>query len=252
MGMFDGKAAIVTGAAHGIGRASARQFAAEGASVVVADVDVDGGEETVELVVDDGGEAVFARTDVADPDQVEAMVETAVREFGRLDYAHNNAGVVGGGAPIPEMSVETWTRGIGVMLTGVFLGMKYEIPRILEQGGGAIVNTSSGAGLIGFPGMADYVAAKHGVIGLTRTAALENADTGLRVNAICPGTARTKMVEDWMDGDEAAEAQVRDLHPIGRIATADEIANAVIWLCSDQASFVLGHSMVIDGGYSIQ
>ena len=151
-----------------------------------------------------------------------------------------------------DMPVEVWERGVGVMLTGVFLCLKFEIPAILAQGGGAIVNTSSGAGLIGFPGMADYVSSKHGVLGLTKTAALENAQTGLRINAICPGTARTKMVEDWIGGDDAAEQQVRDLHPIGRIAAPEEIANAVLWLCSDEASFVMGHAMVVDGGYSIQ
>jgi NAD(P)-dependent dehydrogenase (short-subunit alcohol dehydrogenase family) len=252
MGRFDGKVAIVTGAANGIGRATAHGFAREGARVLAADVDVDGGEATVRAIRDDGGEAEFARTDVSVPAEVEAMVATAVNRWGRLDYAHNNAGIVGAGSTIAEMPVDVWQRGIGVMLTGVFLGLKYEIPAILASGGGAIVNTSSGAGLIGFPGMADYVSAKHGVIGLTKTAALENAQTGVRINAICPGTARTKMVEDWIGGDDAAEQQVRDLHPIGRIAAADEIAAAVLWLCSDEASFVMGHAMVVDGGYSIQ
>jgi NAD(P)-dependent dehydrogenase (short-subunit alcohol dehydrogenase family) len=138
------------------------------------------------------------------------------------------------------------------MLTGVFLCLKYEIPAILKQGSGAIVNTSSGAGLIGFPTMANYVAAKHGVIGLTKTAALENATTGLRINAVCPGTARSKMVDEWIDGDPAKEAEVVAMHPIGRIAESEEIAAAVLWLCSDSASFMIGHSLVIDGGYSIQ
>jgi NAD(P)-dependent dehydrogenase (short-subunit alcohol dehydrogenase family) len=252
MGRFEGKVAIVTGAANGIGRATARGFAREGARVLAADVDDEGGRATVEAIRADGGEAEFAPTDVSVPAEVEAMVATAVDRWGRLDYAHNNAGIVGAGSPIAEMPFETWQRGIGVMLTGVFLGLKYEIPAILASGGGAIVNTSSGAGLIGFPGMADYVSAKHGVIGLTKTAALECAQTPLRINAVCPGTARTKMVEDWIGGDDAAEQQVRDLHPIGRIATPDEIAAAVLWLCSDEASFVVGHAMVVDGGYSIQ
>jgi NAD(P)-dependent dehydrogenase (short-subunit alcohol dehydrogenase family) len=249
---FDGKVAIVTGAANGIGRASASRFAREGAAVLVADVDEVGGTNTAKAILAEGGDAHFVQTDVSVPVDVERMVQLALDRWGRLDYAHNNAGVVGAGSPVAEMPVDVWERGIGVMLTGVFLGMKYEIPAILASGGGAIVNTSSGAGLIGFPGMADYVASKHGVIGLTKTAALEYAQSGLRINAVCPGTARTKMVEDWIGDDAAAEAQVRDLHPIGRIASPDEIAAAVLWLCSDEASFVIGHAMVVDGGYVIQ
>jgi NAD(P)-dependent dehydrogenase (short-subunit alcohol dehydrogenase family) len=252
-GRFVGKVAIVTGAASGIGRASAIGFARGGAKVVVADIDRAGGQETVRLIGGDGGEACFAETDVADSLSVQAMVNTAISQYGRLDYAHNNAGVVGAGAPIAELPEDVWNRGIGVMLTGVFLCLKYEIPHIVAQGpGGAIVNTSSGAGLIGFPGMADYVSSKHGVIGLTRTAALELATTGVRVNCVCPGTARSRMVNDWMGDDPALEKQVVDMHPIGRIAEAEEIVDAVLWLCSGESSFVLGHSLVVDGGYSIQ
>jgi NAD(P)-dependent dehydrogenase (short-subunit alcohol dehydrogenase family) len=251
-GRFEGKVAIVTGAAHGIGRASATRFAREGAAVLVADVDDDAGAATAKAITAAGGDAHFLHTDVSDPAQVERMVATTVERWGRLDFAHNNAGIVGAGSLVADMPVEVWQRGIGVMLTGVFLGLKYEIPAILASGGGAIVNTSSGAGIIGFPGMADYVASKHGVIGLTKTAALEYAPQGVRINAVCPGTARTKMVEDWIGGDPAAEAQVRDLHPVGRIAEPDEIAAAVLWLCSDEASFVVGHAMTVDGGYTIQ
>ena len=252
MPQFDGKVAIVTGAASGIGRASARLFAREGARVVVADIDTEGGESTVGLVKDAGGDATFVRTDVAEPADVEAMVAAAIDRYGRLDFAHNNAGIVGAGAEIADMPIEVWQRGIAVMLTGVFLCMKYEIPRIREAGGGAIVNTSSGAGLIGFPGMANYVAAKHGVLGLTKTAALECATSGIRINAICPGTARSRMVEDWIGGDPAQEAMVAGLHPIGRIAEPEEIAEAAIWLCSDAASFMIGHALAVDGGYTIQ
>ncbi len=249
---FESKVAIVTGAASGIGRAAALAFAREGAAVGLVDIDLPGIEAVARSIEAAGGRAEPVLADVSDPSAVSAMVEQVVGRFGELHYAFNNAGVVGAGAPIAEMPVESWQRGIGVMLTGVFLCLKYEIPAIIASGGGAIVNTSSGAGLIGFPGMGDYVASKHGVIGLTRTAALEYVGSGIRINCICPGTARSRMVEDWMQGDPAAEAQVAGLHPIGRIAEPDEIAHAALWLCSDEASFMVGHSMVIDGGYTIQ
>jgi NAD(P)-dependent dehydrogenase (short-subunit alcohol dehydrogenase family) len=249
---FEGKVAIVTGAANGIGQATAAAFAFRGASVLLADIDVERGEAAAARITDDGGTASFIRADVSNSADVKAMVDAAVERYGRLDYAHNNAGIVGGGATVVDMPEETWNQGIGVMLTGVFLCLKYEIPAILEQSGGAIVNTSSGAGIIGFPTMSNYVAAKHGVIGLTKTAALEYATSGIRINAVCPGTARSKMVDDWISGDPAKEAEVAALHPIGRIAEAEEIANAVLWLCSDAASFMIGHAMVVDGGYTIQ
>jgi NAD(P)-dependent dehydrogenase (short-subunit alcohol dehydrogenase family) len=249
---FDGKVAVITGAANGIGAATAEGFASRGAKVLLADIDVDQGEAVARRITGDGGTASFLRTDVSVPADVEAMVAAALDRYGRLDYAHNNAGIVGGGATVVDMPVETWNQGIGVMLTGVFLCLKYEIPAMLAGGGGAIVNTSSGAGVIGFPTMANYVAAKHGVIGLTKTAALEFATSGVRINAVCPGTARSKMVDEWIGGDPAQEAQVAALHPIGRIAEAEEIASAVLWLCSDAASFMIGHAMVVDGGYTIQ
>jgi len=252
MGQFDGKVAIVTGAASGIGRASAQRFAAEGAKVVVADVDATWGAQTVASITEAGGEAIFSSTDVSDPAQVEAMVELAISTYGRLDLAHNNAGIIQEHAPVADLSIEEWNRGIGVMLTGVFLCMKFEIPKILEQGGGAIVNTSSGAGIIGFPGAAPYVSAKHGVIGLTKTAALEYTTKNVRINCICPGTARTRMVDEWIAGSAENEAMVAGLHPIGRIAEPEEIAAAAIWLCSDDASFMCGHALAIDGGYTIQ
>ncbi len=252
MPAFDGKVAVITGAANGIGAATAEGFASRGAKVLLADIDVDRGEAVARRITEEGGTASFLRTDVSVPADVEAMVAAALDRYGRLDYAHNNAGIVGGGATVVDMPIETWNQGIGVMLTGVFLCLKYEIPAMLAGGGGAIVNTSSGAGLIGFPTMANYVAAKHGVIGLTKTAALEFATSGVRINAVCPGTARSKMVDEWIGGDPAQEAQVAALHPIGRIAEAEEIASAVLWLCSDAASFVIGHAMVVDGGYTVQ
>ena len=247
---FDGKVVAITGAASGIGRATARRFAACGARVVAADIDVPGAHETVDLITAAGGTATAVRTDVADSASVQAMVATAVTTYGGLDIAHNNAGIVGAGANIGEMADETWERGIAVMLSGVFYGIKHEVPAILARGGGAIINTSSGAGLIGFPGMANYVAAKHGVIGLTKTAALEYIKQGIRINAICPGTARSRMVDEWIDGSAEAEAQVAALHPIGRIAEADEIAEAVLWLASPAASFVVGVALPVDGGYT--
>jgi NAD(P)-dependent dehydrogenase (short-subunit alcohol dehydrogenase family) len=251
-GRFDGKVTLVTGAASGIGRAAALQFAAQGASVAVADIDEAGARSTAKVIEAGGGRAHAIPVDVADAESVESMVDGVAKTFGALHYAFNNAGIVGAGASIADMPVDVWDRGIAVMLSGVFLCLKFEIPLLLGSGGGAIVNTSSGAGIIGFPGMANYVAAKHGVIGLTKTAALEYIGSGIRINAVCPGTARSRMVEDWMQGDTGAEAEVAGLHPIGRIADPDEIAAAALWLCSDEASFVVGHALVVDGGYTIQ
>jgi NAD(P)-dependent dehydrogenase (short-subunit alcohol dehydrogenase family) len=251
MGEFDGQVALVTGAASGIGRASARLFAEAGARVVVADIDRPGAEDTAAVIEQAGGEALAVEVDVADSASVQAMVAAAVERFGRLDIAHNNAGIMGAGADIIDMDDSVWQRGIDVMLTGVFLCMKHEIPHMLERGKGVVINTSSGAGLIGFPGQANYVAAKHGVIGLTRSAALEYITRGVRINAICPGTARSRMVDEWMDGSAEAEAEVAALHPIGRIAEPEEIARAALWLASDASSFVVGVALPVDGGYTV-
>ena len=251
MGALEGKVALVTGAAMGIGRASALIFSREGASVVVADIDEDQGRQTVALVEQAGGRASFVRADVSVKADVEAMVRHAVTTFGGLDCAHNNAGMAAPMAPLADYPDDGWERTIAVMLTGVYLCMKAEIPRMLERGGGAIVNTASGVGLIGYPAQAAYTASKHGVLGLTKVAALDYGARGVRVNAICPGTARTPMVEQAVRADPAIDAHLRGLHPIGRIAEPEEIAEAAVWLCTPAASFVLGAALPVDGGYVV-
>lgn len=232
----------------GIGRASALGFARAGAAVVIADVDEAGGRETVALAEADGGRAIFVPTDVSSEESVAAMVATTIAEFGRLDYAHNNAGVAGDQHDVADLPTAEWDRVQGVMLRGVYLCMKHEIPHMLAEGG-SVVNTASGAGLVAYPGQAPYVSSKHGVIGLTKTAALEYGRQGVRVNAVCPGTVLTPMVEKVIA--RGLEPALIALHPIGRIGTADEVANAVLWLCSDDASFVIGHSLSVDGGYVV-
>jgi len=251
-GALHGKAALVTGGGSGLGRASAIAFARAGATVTVADVDADGGKETAALVFEEaGGDAEFVRADVTDPDDVAAMVDKAVSRWGRLDCAVNNAGTTGPGAPTADYTLEDWNRTVGLNLTGVFLCLRYEIPAMLEHGG-AIVNMASGAGLVGFPGLPAYVASKHGVVGLTRAAALEYAPQGVRVNAICPGSTRTPMLESFMGGDEKVERMMTRSVPLGRLGRPEEIAEAVVWLCSDAASFVVGHALAVDGGAVIQ
>ena len=246
---FGGRVAIVTGGAAGIGRASALAFARAGASVVVADVDEAAGHETVSLARAAGGNARFVVTDVSSSGSVQQMVEFTIGAYGRLDYAHNNAGVAGAQHDVADLPETEWDRVQQVMLRGVYLSMKYELPHLLATGG-AIVNTASGAGLVGYPGQSPYVSSKHGVLGLTKAAALEYGHRGVRVNAVCPGTVLTPMVERAV-ATPGLEAQLVALHPIGRIGTPEEIANAVLWLCSDDASFVLGHALAVDGGYVI-
>jgi NAD(P)-dependent dehydrogenase (short-subunit alcohol dehydrogenase family) len=251
MASLEGKVAVVTGAAAGIGRASAQIFAREGASVVVADVDEEGGRETVAMIEAAGGRASFIRTDVSVAPEVAAMVHHARATYGGLDCAHNNAGIAAPLAPLADYPDEGWHRTLAVMLTGVYLCLKAQIPAMLERGGGAIVNTASGVGLVGYPHQAAYTASKHGVIGLTKVAALDYGARGIRVNAVCPGTARTPMVDKALARDPSIEKHLRALHPIGRIAEASEVAEAAVWLCTPAASFVLGVALPVDGGYVV-
>jgi NAD(P)-dependent dehydrogenase (short-subunit alcohol dehydrogenase family) len=255
-GRVEGKVALVTGGASGIGRATALTFAREGAKLVIADMNEEGGQQTSHMITEKGGEAIFVRTDVSQAVEVQALISQAVETYGRLDCAHNNAGISGFGiagdsyALTAEYPEERWHQVIAVNLTGVWLCMKYELQQMLTQGGGAIVNTASVAGLIGSRGLAAYVASKHGVVGLTKTAALEYAQQGIRVNCVCPGVIQTPMTARALS-DPALQAQIT-ARPMGRVGAPEEVAEAVVWLCSDAASFVTGHTMTVDGGYVAQ
>lgn len=247
---FKNKVAIVTGGSFGIGRATALAFAKKGARVVV--VDWKENTETIDLIKKAGGEAIFIKCDVSKPADVKTMVEKTIATFGRLDYAFNNAGIEGKQGKTVECSEENFDQTIAVNLKGIWLCMKHQIPEMLEQSKGVIVNCSSVAGLVGFAGLPAYVASKHGVIGLTKTAALEYATQGIRVNAVCPGVIQTPMIDRITGKEKEAVAQFTELEPIGRFGQPEEIANAVIWMCSDEASFVTGHPMVVDGGFVTQ
>ncbi|VVB94687.1 L-rhamnose 1-dehydrogenase (NADP(+)) [uncultured archaeon] len=249
---LENKVVLVTGGGSGIGRACALAFAREGAKVVVADVGVRGGEETVQMIKEAGGESIFVKTDVSRTDDVEALVKKAVDTYGRLDCAINNAGIEGIMAQTADCTEENWDRVININLKGVWLCMKYEIPVMRNQGGGSIVNMASVAALVGFQEMPAYCASKGGIIQLTKVAALEYAKAGIRVNAVCPGVIRTPMVERLTSGNPEAEAQYAAMEPVGRMGTPEEIAESVVWLCSDAASFVTGHPMVVDGGLIAQ
>jgi NAD(P)-dependent dehydrogenase (short-subunit alcohol dehydrogenase family) len=252
MGSMDGRVAIVTGGSAGIGEATARALAAEGASVTVADVDEERGAEVVAAIQESGGRALFTRVDVRDEADTRAMVDLTVEAFGRLDVAFNNAGVESEPTPLPETTSASWDRTIAVNLTGVWRCMQAEIPRMLEAGGGSIVNCASIAGLVGFRDMAPYVASKHGVVGLTRTASLELAPRGIRVNAVCPGVIETAMVRRIAEEQPEMMAGIVGAHPVGRVGQPEEIAATVLWLCSDGAAFVTGQAIAVDGGYTTQ
>jgi len=247
---FDGKVALVTGGGSGIGRATALAFAREGAQVVVGDRNTRRGEETVSLIRNASGTASFRRTDVLVAADIEALVEHAISEYGGLDLAFNNAGIEGDVRPLVEQTEANYDTLMDINVKGVWLSMKYEIPRMLERGGGAIVNSSSVAGVIGFPGLGIYIASKHAVIGLTKTAALEYSAQGIRVNAVNPALIDTEMVDRLAAGLNMKKDDLSTLHPIGRIGQVDEVADAVLWLCSGRASFVTGHSLVVDGGFT--
>lgn len=247
---FTNKVAIVTGGSFGIGRAAAVAFARRGARVVIADRVEDA--ETLHLIRSAGGEALFVTCDVSRAVEVSAMVEQAVEKFGRLDFAFNNAGVEGLTAPVAECTEENWNKTIDVNLKGVWLCMKHEIPHMLRQGRGAIVNNASVAGLVGFPGLPAYVASKHGIIGLTKNAALENAKSGIRVNAVCPGVIKTPMIDRVTGKNKEVEKRFMSMEPVGRLGQPEEVAEAVVWLCSEAASFITGAALPVDGGWIAQ
>lgn len=242
---FEGKVALVTGASGGIGRATALAFASSMASVVVSDVNETGGNETVAAIIAAGGTAIFHKCDVSDARAVKALVARAVAEYGRLDFAHNNAGI--NSVMANEYDDEIWVKSIAINLTGVMLCIREQVEVMLKQGSGAIVNTASINGLVGNPSQPAYVAGKHGVVGLTRHAALRHARAGIRVNAVCPGVIETPMTDSIAANPEIRKI-MENMTPMGRMGQPEEIASAVLWLCSDQASFVTGHAMVIDGG----
>jgi len=247
---FKNKVALVTGGSFGIGRATALAFARKGAKVVIADWKENN--ETMDLIENLGGDAIFVKCDVSKKNEVKSLIEKTIDTFGRLDFAYNNAGIEGTSATVQECSEENWDKTIGINLKGIWLCMKYEIPEMLKTGKGAIVNCASVAGLVGFQGLPAYVASKHGVIGLTKTAALEYAKLGIRVNVVCPGVIQTPMIDRLTGKKKETIEQFIDLEPIGRFGEPEEIANAVVWLCLDEASFVTGLAMPVDGGFVAQ
>jgi len=247
---LSGKVVIVTGGSAGIGEAAVQAFAAAGAAVTVADVAEERGAAVTRSVVDGGGRALFVATDVSDDASVANMVDATVSEFGRLDAAFNNAGIEGTPGPLADCPRDVWDRTLAVNLTGVYLCMKAEIPAMLAAGGGSIVNCASIAGLVGFPQVPAYVASKHGVVGLTKAAALELAPQGIRVNAVCPGVIATEMITRTAEEQPELIEQTIAAHPLGRMGRPDEIGATAVWLCTEGSGFVTGQALAVDGGYT--
>ena len=249
---FSCKVALITGAAAGMGLATAQAFADAGAAVVLADFNENAVNAAAQKLASAGHKALAVRCDVSDDAQVAALVQRTVAEFGRLDAAFNNAGVMAHIAPTADSSREDWDRVIGINLRGVWSCMKHELRQMERQGSGAIVNNASVGALTGNPGIASYIASKHGVVGLTRTAALEYIKRGIRVNAVNPGLIDTQIARDVVQGDEQAYAEIAENVPIGRAGRPEEIASTVLWLCSPAASYVVGHALTVDGGMTVQ
>lgn len=247
---FKDKVALITGGSFGIGKATAIAFAGRGASVVVVDWVED--KETIETIQRAGGEAIFLKADMSKEEDIKMMVDKTIEKYGKLDYAFNNAGVEGLTAVTHECTNENWNHVLSINLTGVWLCMKYQIPHMLKQGKGAIVNNASIAGLVGFPGIPAYVASKHAIVGLTKNAALEYGKMGIRVNVVCPGVIKTPMIDRFTGKSKEVEKQFESMEPIGRLGEPEEVADAVLWLCSDASSFVTGHSLAVDGGWVAQ
>lgn len=245
-----GKVAIITGAASGIGRATAELFAVHGAFVVVADIDIEAAKETLELIKKSGEKGIALEVDISQEEQVKSMVEETIDRFGQLNFACNNAGIEGEQAITAECSTANWDKVIQINLQGTWQCMKYEIPELLKNGGGAIVNISSVAGLLGFGGLPAYVSSKHGINGLTKTAALEYANQGIRINSVCPAAVQTSMIDRILGEEGESRADLIKQHPMERFGKPEEVAEAIVWLCSEKASFITGQTLAVDGGYT--